>query len=78
VKRAEALDRQFQTTQQSYRSLLQRVSIFSTLSTDGIDRLCSRMQTERFTPGQAVIRQGEIVRKPKRQGFTDWTCKSYQ
>lgn len=59
VKRAQAVSRQFQSTQQTYRSLLRRIPLFAVLSPDEIDRLCERFQTEKFAPGQVIIRQGE-------------------
>jgi putative peptide zinc metalloprotease protein len=59
VERAQTLGQQFRTTQQSYRSLLQRIPLFATLAPDEIDLLCSRLQAERFAPGRAIIRQGE-------------------
>ena len=60
VKRAQVLGQQFQNTKHTYQALLQRIPLFAALSQNEIDHLCSRLQTENYSPGQAIIRQGEI------------------
>jgi CRP-like cAMP-binding protein len=59
VKRAEAVGRAFQATQQDYRGLLRRMPLFATMSDREIDLLVSRLKPERHAPGRAIIRQGE-------------------
>ena len=59
VQRAEALSCQFQTAQEHYRSLLRRSPLFATMNDDEIDLLASRLRTERYSSGQALIRQGD-------------------
>ena len=59
IKGAQILSQQFQMTQQSYCALLRRIHLFATLSRDEIDHLASCLKIEKFTPGQAIIRQDE-------------------
>ena len=60
VKRAQVLGQQFQNTKHSYQALLQRIPLFAALSQDEIDHLCSCLQAEHYSPGQTIIRQGEV------------------
>ncbi len=59
VKRAESLSADFQTVQQDYRRLLQRMPLFATMDGAEVDLVCSRLRVEHHGPGRAVIRQGE-------------------
>jgi putative peptide zinc metalloprotease protein len=59
VRRAEALSREFKSTQQNYWALLRRIPLFATMYEEEIDLLCSRLLRERFPAGQTVIRQGD-------------------
>jgi len=59
VRRAEALSREFRSTQQSYRALLRRIPLFATMDEGELDLLCSQLQVEQVPPGRTVIRQGE-------------------
>jgi putative peptide zinc metalloprotease protein len=56
---AKELGQQFQVTQQTYHSLLQRIPLFAGFSRDEIDHLCSRLHAKRYMPGQVIIRQGD-------------------
>jgi cAMP-dependent protein kinase regulator len=59
VKRAETLNRQFAATRQDYSGLLRRMPLFSTMDEAEIGLLMSRLKTEHYRPGQAIIRQGD-------------------
>jgi len=59
LRRAESLSRDFHATLQDYHSLLQRIPLFAAMNKEEIDLLCSCLRLERFSTGQAVIRQGE-------------------
>jgi len=59
VRRAEALSRDFHSTLQDYRSLLQRIPLFSSMDKEEIDLLCTSLRLESYSAGQTVIRQGE-------------------
>lgn len=59
VERAEALSREFQATHQDHRGLLRRMPLFATMDEAEIDLLLSRLRVEQYSPGQAIIRQGE-------------------
>jgi CRP-like cAMP-binding protein len=59
VERAEALSREFQATHQDHRGLLRRMPLFATMDEAEIDLLLSRLGVEQYSPGQAIIRQGE-------------------
>jgi putative peptide zinc metalloprotease protein len=59
MRRAEALSREFQSTQQSYRALLRRIPLFATMDEESLDLLCSQLRVEQFPPGRTIIHQGE-------------------
>jgi putative peptide zinc metalloprotease protein len=59
VKRAAALSRTFQATQQHYRGLLRRNALFATMDEAEIDLLVSRLKPATVAAGQAIIRQGD-------------------
>jgi putative peptide zinc metalloprotease protein len=59
VRRAEALSREFESTQQSYRALLRRIPLFATMDDAELDLLCSQLRVEQFAPGRTIIRQGD-------------------
>ena len=59
VKFALALGQQFQAAQLGYQSLLGRIPLFAMLSQQEMQQLCARMRSERFAPGQTIIRQGQ-------------------
>ena len=59
VGRAEALSREFRSTQQSYRALLRRIPLFATMGEGELDLLCSLLRLERVPSGRTIIRQGE-------------------
>ncbi len=59
VRRAEALSREFLSTQQSYHALLRRIPLFATMEEGELDLLCSQLRLERFPAGRTVIREGE-------------------
>jgi CRP-like cAMP-binding protein len=59
VRWAAALSAEFQTLQQEYRRLLQRMPLFATMDSTEIDLVCSRLRMERRGPGRTIIRQGE-------------------
>lgn len=59
VRGAHALSQQFQKVKQAYCALLRRIPILAALSQDEINLLASRLRTEKFKPGQTIIRQGD-------------------
>lgn len=59
VDLAEALSREFQTTQQDYLSLLRRMPLFATMDEVEIELICSRLRLGQVAARQAIIRQGD-------------------
>jgi len=59
VERAQVLSREFRAVHQDYRSLLRRMPLFATMDEGEVNLLCSQLKPERYSPGQAIIRQGE-------------------
>lgn len=59
VRRADMLSRDFQASRQDYGGLLRRMPLFSTMDETEIGLLLSRLKTEHYQPGQAIIRQGD-------------------
>jgi CRP-like cAMP-binding protein len=60
LKRDKRLTEEFQMLKNNLLSMLQGVSIFSGLSQEEILLISSRLQTERFRKGTAIIKQGDV------------------
>jgi CRP-like cAMP-binding protein len=58
VEQARALSKEFEAVHRDYASLVRRVPLFATMSTEELELLLARFKLERHPPGRRIIHQG--------------------